>query len=142
MHFFWGRFDLAVTRFSGRRRRSIPEAFPACRCGHARGVFARGEQRRLLAGRAAYRQAAFYSYAYPTPTGFAQAAIDPPDAVWSKDLGEWLLPYERVRSAADPEAMLLRFLQSTYRAAAWLGNWDPALECAIGKPDVPRPIEG
>ncbi|HEY2189281.1 MAG TPA: DUF5996 family protein, partial [Caldimonas sp.] len=84
--------------------------------------------------------AAFYSYAYPTPPGFAAARIEPDGAVWSETMGEWLLPYELVRSAADPEAAALRFLESTYRAAAALARWDPALECATGVPRRPRPV--
>jgi hypothetical protein len=85
-------------------------------------------------------QAAFYSYAYPMPTGFAQAAIEPIGAVWSMEMGEWLLPYETVRTAPDPEAALIGFLQTTYRAAADLAGWDRTLECDIGAPRRPRPV--
>ena len=68
------------------------------------------------------------------------AAVEPAGAVWSTEMGEWLLPYEAVRSAADPDAALMQFLQSTYRAAADLGRWDPALECALGEPGRPREV--
>jgi hypothetical protein len=77
----------------------------------------------------------------PTPQGFAQAKVEPAAAFWSQPMGEWLLPYEAVRTAADPEGALLRFLQTTYRAAADLGDWDRALECAIGVPRRPRPVD-
>jgi hypothetical protein len=86
-------------------------------------------------------EAAFYSYAYPTPPGFAEARVKPDAARFDKGLGEFLLPYEAVRKANDPDAMLLDFLQSTYEAAADLGKWDrAALECEEGKPGVPRRI--
>jgi hypothetical protein len=83
----------------------------------------------------------FYSYAYPAPQGFASAPVRPAVARFSPELGEFLLPYEAVRSAADPEAVLLDFLQSTYEAAADLGQWDrAALDCAEGRPGRPRPV--
>src|SRR6476659_3696144 len=93
VHFFWGSFDLAVTRFSGRPAPLHPGGVPhlsdaVTREAYSHEVSSAG----FWPGSAAYPQAAFYSYAYPAPTGFAQAEIDPPDAVWSKDLGEWLLP--------------------------------------------------
>ena len=88
----------------------------------------------------AYPQAAFYSYAYPAPAGFDAAPVEPAGALWSTEMGEWLLPYEAVRSADDPDATLMRFLQTTYRAAADLGRWDSALECALGKPGRPRTV--
>jgi hypothetical protein len=85
-------------------------------------------------------EAAFYSYAYPAPQGFAAAAVRPAGAFFSEQLGEFILPYETVRTAADPDRTLLDFLQSTYVAAADLGRWDrAALECAIGTPGQPRP---
>jgi len=91
-------------------------------------------------GNDAFPRAAFYSYAYPSPRGFAEARVEPEGACWSKELGEWLLPYEVVRAADDPDATALRFLESTYRAAADLAHWDPALDCAIGVERRPRPI--
>ena len=74
------------------------------------------------------------------PKGFAQATIAPAGATWSAEMGEWLLRYELVRTAPDPESALLSFLQTTYRAAADLAGWDRALECNIGAPRRPRPV--
>jgi hypothetical protein len=91
-------------------------------------------------GNDAYPDAAFYSYAYPSPAGFASAEIEPDGALWSDAMGEWLLPYERVRGAADPDAAVLRFLETTYRAAADLARWDGSLDCAIGVPRRPRAV--
>jgi hypothetical protein len=83
---------------------------------------------------------AYYSYAYPTPAGFRESAVQPAAASFSEALGEFLLPYDAVRTAADPEAALLAFLQSTYEAAARTAEWDrAALECPRGRPCVPRP---
>jgi hypothetical protein len=141
VHFFWGSFDLAVTRFSGRPAPPHPGGVPGLPDAVTREAYSHEvSSAGFWPGSAAYPHAAFYSYAYPTPAGFAQAEIDPPDAIWSKAMGEWLLPYELVRAAPDPEAFLLRFLQSTYRAAAWLASWDPALECALGAPRRPRAV--
>ncbi len=84
---------------------------------------------------------AFYSYAYPAPKGFAAAQAAPEGAYFDQKLGEFLLPYEIVRKSAEPEATLMAFLESTYRAAADLGAWDrDALECAIGEPGRPRAV--
>ncbi len=83
--------------------------------------------------------AAFYSYTYPAPEGFASAAVRPEQAFFSKHLGEFILPYDAVRTAPDPERELMEFLQSTYEAAADLGHWDrAALECAPGEAGRPR----
>ena len=83
----------------------------------------------------------FYSYAYPAPEGFAEAKIRPDAARWDAALGEYVLDYEAVRAARDPDTALLGFLASTYEAAANLGHWDRgALECATGRPGVPRQI--
>ena len=83
--------------------------------------------------------AAFYSYAYPMPEGFALAAVRPEQAFFSEQLGEFLLPYDAMRAAPDPERTLMEFLQSTYEAAAILGHWDrAALECAVGEAGQPR----
>jgi hypothetical protein len=85
---------------------------------------------------------AYYSYAYPVPNGFEEATIRPREAFFSKDMGEFLLPYDAVRSADDPERALLEFLQSTYAAAADLGKWNRgALECDLGVPRCPRAVE-
>jgi len=84
---------------------------------------------------------AFYSYAYPAPAGFDAAAVKPSDAFFSKELGEFILPYDAVRASRDPDAVLLAFLQSTYDAAADLGKWDrKALECALGEPGKVRAV--
>ena len=86
-------------------------------------------------------EAAFYSYAYPAPDGFAAASVTPSEAYFDKGAGEFILPYEVVRTAADPEATLLSFLESTYAAAARSGTWDrAALECARGAPRTPRAV--
>ena len=86
-------------------------------------------------------EAAFYSYAYPAPDGFADADVRPEAAYFDKDFGEFILPYAAVRESANPAATLLDFLESTYRAAAALGNWDTDLECAGGLLGTPPPIE-
>ena len=86
-------------------------------------------------------EATFYSYASPAPEGFGDAAVVPEAARWDEALGEFLLPYEAVRSAPDPEAALMAFLQSTYDAAADAAGWDrAALDCALGRPRVPRAV--
>jgi hypothetical protein len=83
----------------------------------------------------------FYSYAYPAPDGFSDARVEPPEARFDAGFGEFVLPYEAVRGAADPDAALLAFLQSTYVAAAELAGWDRgALECERGAPGVPRAV--
>jgi Family of unknown function (DUF5996) len=141
VHLFWGAFDLAVTRFSGRpaplHKGGVPGLPDAVtREAYSHEVSSAG----FWPGNDAYPQAAFYSYAYPAPGGFDSARVEPAAASWSAAMGEWLLPYEAVRSAADPDAALLQFLQTTYRAAADLAHWDPALECALGVPGRPRPL--
>jgi len=93
---------------------------------------------RLLARVATLDYAAFYSYAYPAPKGFASEAVRPRGAFFSEKLGEFLLPYDDVRTASDPDATLMEFLESTYEAAAATADWDrEALECAQGRPAVP-----
>jgi hypothetical protein len=85
--------------------------------------------------------AAFYSYAYPAPDGFSTAAVKPGDAFFSKELGEFLLPYDAMRMARDPDAALMEFLQSSYDAAADLANWDrKSLECGLGEVGKPRRV--
>jgi len=84
---------------------------------------------------------AFYAYAYPEPPGFRTATLRPPGAQFNADLGEFILPYEVVRTSADPDAVLMAFLQSTYEAAAVAGDWDrAALECGLGRPGIPRAV--
>jgi hypothetical protein len=88
-----------------------------------------------------FAEAAFYSYAYPAPEGFSAAQVEPAQAFFHKDLGEFLLPYDAVRSARDPDAVLMAFLQTTYAAAADLGRWDrEGLECALGEPGRVRTV--
>jgi hypothetical protein len=90
-------------------------------------------------GGAGIDYAAFYSYAYPAPQGFKDYAVRPQDAYFDSKLGEFVLRYDAVRTAADPDAALMAFLESTYEAAARAANWDrAALECAQGRPAVPR----
>jgi len=142
VHLFWGSFDLAVTRFSGRRAPLHPGGIPelpddVTREAYSHEVSSAG----FWPGGGGVDFPAFYSYAYPAPAGFADAHISPDAATFDKTLGEFLLPYEEVRRAADPARTLLDFLESTYRAAARLGEWDvEALECRIGHPRQPRPV--
>ena len=141
VHFFWGSFDLAVTRFSGRRAPLHPGGVPGLPDAVTREAYSHEvSSAGFWPGSDAYPHAAFYSYAYPSPPGFAQARVEPAGAVWSETLGEWLLPYEAVRSASDPDAALLAFLESTYRAAAELARWDADLACELGVPRRPRPV--
>jgi hypothetical protein len=140
---FWGSFDLAVTRFSGRRAPMHPGGVPHLPNAVAREAYSHEVSSAGFwpGGGGPVDEAAFYSYAYPAPEGFDAAPVRPAAAVWSKDLGEFLLPYEAVRTADDPEAALMDFLQSTYAAAAELAKWDrKALECAIGTPGKVRPV--
>jgi hypothetical protein len=142
VHFFWGSFDLAVTRFSGRPAPLHPGGVPGLPDAVTREAYSHEvSSAGFWPGNDEYPHAAFYSYAYPTPSGFALAAIEPAGAVWAAGMGEWLLPYDAVRAAADPEAALLRFLQTTYRAAADLAGWDRSLECGIGVPGRPRSVQ-
>jgi hypothetical protein len=141
VHFFWGSFDLAVTRFSGRRAPDHPGGMPHVANAVAREAYSHEVSSAGFwpggGGPVAYP--AFYSYAYPVPQGFAGAPLQPAEAFFSKDLGEFLLPYDAVRTARDPDAALLDFLQSTYAAAANLAAWDRAsLDCALGEPGKVR----
>lgn len=138
VHFFWGGFDLAVTRFSGRRAPLHPGGVPNCAdwvmqeayshevssCGYWPGGSEEGS---------------FYSYAYPEPDGFATHTVSPEAAYYDSTLREFILPYRAVRTAVDPDAMLLAFLQSTYEAAAENGGWDrTALEGGARRGSVSR----
>ena len=143
IHFFWGGADLAVTRFSGRRAPLHPGGIPhlpdaVTREAYSHEVSSAG----FWAGDAREPAPSFYSYAYPTPAGFGDAPVAPAAARFDPALGEFLLPYEAVRSASDPDAALLAFLQSTYAAAADLAGWDrDALECGEGQIGRPRPVD-
>jgi hypothetical protein len=142
VHFFWGSFDLAVTRFSGRRAPRHPGGIPhlpdaVVREAYSHEVSSAG----FWPGGPAHEEAVFYSYAYPEPAGFREAAVEPSAARHDPGLGEFLLPYEAVRTASDPDGALLSFLASSYAAAADAGGWDRAgLECELGKPGRPRPV--
>jgi len=127
VHYFWGAPDLAVTRFSGRPAPPHPGGIPhlpdwITRDAYSHEVSSAG----FWAGGGPVPDAAFYSYAYPEPAGFAEATVRPAAAYYHPELREFVLPYEAVRTAVDPDAMLLAFLQSTYVAAANLGHWDRA----------------
>jgi hypothetical protein len=122
VHFFWGSFDLAVTRFSGRRAPERPGADPITREAYSHEVISHG----FWPGSGAVQDAAFYAYAAPEPQGLRQAAIGPDGAHYNTDLSEFILPYDSVRLAADPEASLTAFLETTYRAAADRAGWDRA----------------
>lgn len=140
VHFFWGSMDLAATRFSGRVAPRHPGGIPALPDAVTCEAYSHEEASvGFWAGSDAYPRAAFYAYAYPSPDGYAAAKIAPAEATWNDAMGEFLLDYDIVRSAPDPEAMLLDFCQSTYDAAADLAAWDrAALECPLGRPRVPR----
>lgn len=142
VHFFWGSFDLAVTRFSGRRAPLHPGGIPNLPDDVTREAYSHEESSvGFWPGGNGIDYPAFYSYAYPSPPGFANAAVQPEAAFFHEGLGEFILPYDAVRQASDPEAVLEAFLESTYRAASTLGNWDrDALECPEGKPRRPRPL--
>ncbi|MEP7029491.1 MAG: DUF5996 family protein [Pseudolabrys sp.] len=135
VHFFWGSFDLAVTRFSGRSAPRHPGGVPHLADAVAQEAYSHEvSSAGFWPGGGAIDYPAFYSYAYPAPEGFAAAKVKPAQAFWSKELSEFILPYDAVREASDPDAALMDFLQSTYEAAANLAKWDrKALECALGE---------
>jgi hypothetical protein len=118
VHFFWGSFDLAVTRFSGRT--APPREGPAfMREAYSHEVISHG----FWPGNGAV-EAVFYAYAVPEPAGLREARVEPAAAFYNNDLREFILPYEAVRTAADPDRAILDFVQSTYAQAATLGHWD------------------
>ncbi len=132
VHFFWGSFDLAVTRFSGRSASPPQSATPNV----AAWVMAEAYSHECSScgfwpGNGGYGRAAFYVYAYPEPEGYGNARLATPGAFYDKNVGQFILPYDVVREAGDPDALLLGFLQETYAAAADLAHWDrKALERA------------
>ncbi|WP_308918148.1 DUF5996 family protein [Jannaschia sp. LMIT008] len=142
VHLFWGSFDLAVTRFSGRRGPLHPGGFPnlpdaVTREAYDHEVSSAG----FWPGGNGADEAMFYSYAYPVPPGFARAAALPDGARFDEALGEYVMPYAAVRDAPDPEAVLLAFLRATYAAAADAGGWDrDRLDCAEAERRVPRAV--
>ena len=144
-HLFWGSFDLAVTRFSGRRAPPHPGGFPnlpdrVTREAYSHEVISAG----FWLGGGGVDEAAFYAYAYPSPDGLKEGRVSPETAYWHGDLGEFVLPYADVAAADDPEDRLLTFLETTYEAAARLMDW-PAdrttQRAAIGSPtqSIPAP---
>jgi hypothetical protein len=127
VHFFWGSFDLAVTRFSGRpaprlNSESANVAAWVMQEAYSHEVSSAG----FWPGNGGFGKAAFYSYAYPEPAGFATAPVLPEAAYYDQELGQFILPYDAVRQAASPDETLMAFLQSTYEAAANLGSWGRA----------------
>jgi hypothetical protein len=126
VHFFWGSFDLAVTRFSGRRAPAHPGApniaDSITREAYSHEVSSAG----FWPGGGALTDPIFYAYAYPEPEGFKDYAVRPEKAFYSADFREFVLPYEAVRTSSEPDETLLAFLQSTYEAAADSGDWDRA----------------
>jgi hypothetical protein len=132
VHFFWGSFDLAVTRFSGRTAPPPTSVIPNV----ASWVMTEAYSHEVSScgfwpGNGGYGRAAFYVYAYPEPQGYGDARLSMSEAFYDKTIGQFILPYDAVRAAHDPDALLLSFLQETYAAAADLGKWDrKALERA------------
>jgi hypothetical protein len=141
VHFFWGSFDLAVTRFSGRTAPAFTGKVPGLAAAVMREAYSHEvSSAGFWPGGNGIDYPAYYSYAYPAQEAFRSQAVQPLAAGFSAALGEFLLPYDAVRTAADPDAALLGFLQSTYEAAARTANWDrTALECTRGRPGIPRP---
>jgi hypothetical protein len=141
VHFFWGSFDLAVTRFSGRPAPPHPGGVPGLPDDVAREAYSHEvSSAGFWPGADAFPRAAFYSYAYPEPAGFRDRTIAPGGA-FDENLGEFILPYETVAQSRDPDALLLDFLSTTYAAAADSAGWDrAALECPLGVPGRVRPI--
>jgi hypothetical protein len=142
VHLFWGSFDLAVTRFSGRPAPRHPGGIPALPDSVTREAYSHEvSSAGFWPGGNGVDFPAFYSYAYPKPEGFEAARPSPRAAYFDEKLREFLLPYDAVRHSSDPEAALMDFLESTYRLAADLGGWDrAALECSVGIPREPRRV--
>jgi hypothetical protein len=141
VHFFWGSFDIAVTRFSGRTAPRHPGGVPNLPDAVAQEAYSHEvSSAGFWPGGGAIDYPAFYSYAYPEPPGFRTSKVRPDAAFFSEALGEFVLPYDAVRSAADPDQALLDFLQSTYEAAAISAKWDRALESKLGQPGLVRKI--
>jgi hypothetical protein len=122
VHFFWGSFDLAVTRFSGRRAPERPGADAMTREAYSHEVTSAG----FWPGSGALQEAAFYAYAAPEPPGYKTARVGPRGAYYSPDFNEFILKYDDVRSAPSPPDALMEFLESTYEAGAALAGWNRA----------------
>ena len=138
VHFFWGSFDLAVTRFSGRRAPKFTGKVPGLDAAVMQEAYSHEvSSAGFWPGGGGIDDAAFYSYAYPTAPQFKSHPVKV--GTFNSSLGEFILPYDEVRTAADPDAMLLAFLQDTYAAAAETAGWDRNdLECALGRPTAVR----
>lgn len=141
VHFFWGAMDLAVTRFSGRRAPQHPGGVPnlpdwVTREAYSHEVSSAG----FWPGGEATPYPLFYSYAYPSPEGYADASVRPKGAKWDSDLAEFVLPYDGVRKASSPEDKLMEFLTSAYEVAASLGEWDR--RSVEWRPDERPPVGG
>jgi hypothetical protein len=142
VHFFWGSFDLAVTRFSGRSAPLLQSSAPGLPLSVAREAYSHEvSSAGFWPGGSGADDASFYSYAYPQPPGFPKARVEPAQTYYHEELGQFLLPYDVVRKSSSPDDTLLAFLQSTYQAAADGAGWDrAALECAPGVPRIPRSV--
>jgi len=132
VHLFWGAFDLVVTRFSGRGAPLHPGGSPnmpirVMQEAYSHEVSSAG----FWGGGATFPHPAFYSYCYPTPADFGKQSVEPTEAFYSNEMGEFFLLYENVQRSENPEGMLLQFLKSTYKAAAKTGNWDDKLCCDL-----------
>jgi Family of unknown function (DUF5996) len=133
VHFFWGSFDIAVTRFSGRLAPPRPD--PMMQEAYSHEVSSAG----FWPGGGDVKGPAFYSYTTPEPAGFKTYAVSPKPAVYDQGLGEFLLRYDDIRGANSPESELMEFLQTTYEAGANLGHWDRA---ALERPGENRSTNG
>lgn len=143
VHLFWGSFDIAITRFSGRRAPLHGGGVPALPDDVAQEAYDREvTSAGFWPGGGGLDYPAFYAYAYPAPNGFRSASVQPDAAFWHEELSEFVLPYEAVQMSEDGDAALLSFLESTYEAAADLGRWDrDMLECRTGRPAIVRPSD-
>jgi hypothetical protein len=141
VHFFWGSFDLAVTRFSGRTAKLHPGGVPGLSDAVVREAYSHEVSScGFWPGNPAFPEAAFYAYAYPEPAGFRTGKVSQP-ASYNEQLGEFILTYDSVRRAADPDQTVMQFLADTYASAADAGGWDrAALECPFGELRKPRNI--
>jgi len=141
VHFFWGSFDLAVTRFSGRRAPLHPGGIPGLPDDVTREAYSHEEASvGFWPGDPRYPKAAFYAYSYPGGDGIGNHKIEPHAARFDPSLGELILDYEDVRTAADPAATLMTFLRSSFEAFAQRGGWDRSLDCPLGEPRRPRTV--
>jgi hypothetical protein len=141
VHFFWGSFDLAVTRFSGRDAPLHPGGVPGLPDAVTREAYSHEvSSAGFWPGNATFPTAAFYSYAYPEPPGF-RGRPAPSGAYFDEKLGEFMLPYDTVRAATDPDGLVLDFLARTYESAADAAGWDRArLDCPLGVAGRVRPL--